>query len=333
MEQKISVIIPAYNIESYLPATLDAALVQTHKNLEIIVVNDGSKDGTAAVLDAYARKDSRIRAIHKENGGVTSARLRGVQESTGEWIIFCDGDDIPEPGMYAHLLNNALKYDAEISHCGYQMVFPNGRVDFYHGTGCLVEQDHLQGLRDLITGEMVEPSLVNKLYRRELFAGLDAAMDSSFKINEDVLMNYHLFKEAKRSVFEDLCLYSYVLRSGSATTSRQLNEHKLMDPLRVTKAIMADAEPGLRDVLTARLTRQLIGLATISAKAHPELILPHRKDARKELRARIWDVLRERIGAKQKVMALWVAVWPASYGWVHSAYARFTGLDKIYDLE
>ncbi len=333
MEQLISVIIPAYNIESYLPATLDAVLAQTYSNLEIIVVNDGSTDGTAAIMDAYAQKDSRIRAIHKENGGVTSARLRGVRESAGEWIIFCDGDDIPAPGMYAHLLENAQKYGADISHCGYQMVFPNGRVDLYHGTGCLVEQDHLHALRDFLSGGLIEPGLWNKLFHKELFVGLDAAMDPSFRINEDVLMNYHLFKAAGKAVFEDQCLYSYVLRPGSAATSQQLNEHKLMDPIRVTKTILADAEPDLQYVLIARLARQLINLAAMSAKTQPELILPHRKDARKELRARIWEILRENIGAKLKVMALWVAVWPSSYGWVHGAYARITGLDKKYDLE
>lgn len=333
MEQKISVIIPAYQLEKYLSATLDAVLGQTYENLEIIVVNDGSTDGTAAIADAYARKEPRIRAIHKENGGVTSARLRGVREAIGDWIIFCDGDDIPVPEMYGRLLANALRYGADISHCGYQMVFPCGRIDRYHGTGCLVEQDHLQGLRDLLSGNLVDPGLCNKLFRRSLFAGLEDVMDPSYKINEDVLMNYHLFKAAGKSVFEDLCLYNYVLRPGSAATSRLVNEHKLMDPLRVTKAILSDAEPALRDVLTARLARQLIGLSSMAADAQPELIIPHRKAARQELRARLMEILGADIGSKLKIMALWTALWPASYGWVHCAYAHITGLDKAYEVE
>ena len=171
MDNKISIIIPAYNLEDYLGATLESVLAQTHRTIEIIVVNDGSKDGTGAVADRYAQKDSRVRVIHKENGGVTSARLRGVAEATGEWIGFVDGDDLVEPWIYEHLLKNALKYTADISHCGYQMVFPN-RVDYYYNTGRLVQQDRASGLNDLIRGQFVEPGLCNKLYRRELFEPL-----------------------------------------------------------------------------------------------------------------------------------------------------------------
>ena len=188
MNKLISVIIPAYNIQDYLGVTLDSILAQTYDNLDIIVVNDGSKDHTGAVADAYAKKDSRVRVIHKENGGVTSARLRGVAEARGEWIGFVDGDDLIEPDMYRHLLENALKYNADISHCGYQMVFPS-RVDYYYNTGKLVEQSRETGLRDLLSGGFVEPGLWNKLYRREMFTDLMQKMDFSIKINEDVLMN------------------------------------------------------------------------------------------------------------------------------------------------
>ena len=115
MDNKISIIIPAYNIEQYIGATLDSVLAQSYSNLEVIVVDDGSRDGTGNVIDRYAQKDHRIIAIHKENGGVTSARLRGVAEASGEWIGFVDGDDYIEPQMYERLLENALKYNADIS--------------------------------------------------------------------------------------------------------------------------------------------------------------------------------------------------------------------------
>ena len=172
MDNKISIVIPAYNIENYLGTTLDSVLAQTYSNIEIIVVNDGSKDGTGAVIDSYAAREKRIKAIHKENGGVTSARLRGVQEASGEWIGFVDGDDGIEPDMYERLLENALKYGADISHCGYQMVFPNGRVDYYYNTGRLVQQDKITGLSELLSGAMIEPGLCNKLFHKHLFHGL-----------------------------------------------------------------------------------------------------------------------------------------------------------------
>lgn len=332
MEHKISIIIPAYNIEKYICTTLDSVLAQTHSNLEVIVVNDGSRDATAALIDGYADKDRRVKAIHKENGGVTSARLRGVAEASGEWIGFVDGDDYVEPQMFERLLENALAHSADISHCGYQMVFPNGRVDYYHNTGRLVRQDGIQGCRDLLSSSFVEPALVNKLYRRELFSGLATWMDQSIRINEDLLMNYYLFLRAKASVFEDVCPYHYVLRRGSAATSR-LNSHKLEDPLRVTHLIMEDAPKELHDVIIPKLTRQLVSGATRELGDQADLILPYRRAARKELRRRLGGILTGSSSLKLKMMALWAAVWPASYCWIHRIYAHVSGIDKKYSIE
>ena len=331
MDNKISIIVPAYNIEAYLARTLDSILAQTYENIEVGVVHDGSRDGTAAVMDRYAALDRRVKAIHKENGGVTSARLRGVAEATGHWIGFVDGDDLIEPQMYERLLENALKYGADISHCGYQMVFPS-RVDYYYNTGRLVEQDHNAGLRDLIAGGFVEPGLWNKLYRQELFEGLAARMDPSIRINEDILMNYWLFKGAKRSVFEDVCPYHYILRPGSAATSK-LNPHKLRDPLAVIHAILADADGDLRPVVLARLARQLITNASMSAEDQQELILPFRRECRRELRQRLGPILRcPECGLKLKLMSLFTAIWPSGYGLIHRVYAKASGSDKIYDI-
>lgn len=334
MNEKISIIVPAYNIQDYLGPTLDSVLAQTYRNLEIIVVDDGSTDGTAAVMDTYAAKDSRIKAIRKENGGVTSARLRGVGEATGAYIGFLDGDDFVEPQMYARLLENLQKYDADISHCGYQMVFPS-RVDYYHNTGKLTLQQGQQGCADLLDGGFVEPALVNKLYWRELFDGLDAWMDKSIRINEDLLMNFYLFRQAQTAVFEDVCPYHYVLRKGSAATSR-VNVHKLEDPLKVLHILLKETQdvPLWNRIVERRLIYQLVNSATMPLGQQRELIHPCRSAARKELRQRICRTMTgSACSAKLKIMALWAAVWPAGYGWVHSAYAKATGVDQKYEVK
>ena len=212
------------------------------------------------------------------------------------------------------------------------MVFPS-RVDYYHNTGKLLEQDHDAGLRDLICGSFVEPALWNKLYRRSLFAGITEKMDFSIKINEDVLMNYWLFKASRKSVYEDFCPYHYVLRPGSAATSK-LNEHKLRDPMKVTKAIFADADEMLRPTALARLARQLIGGASMDAKEQPQLVKPYRGECRRELRQRLFSILRcSAVGSKLKLMALFTALCPWGYGLVHTIYAKARGLDKIYDIK
>lgn len=334
-ELKISIVIPVFNIEAYISGCLDSVIAQTYRNLEIIIVDDGSKDNTPAIADQYAMRDSRIRVIHQENSGVTSARLNGVAAAKGDFIGFVDGDDYIEPDMFQKLMENAVKFHADISHCGYRMVFHN-RVDMYYGTGRLVEQDRMTGLKDLLTGAFIEPGLVNKLFRRELFDGLlyEGIMDKSIKNHEDLLMNYYLFREAKESVFEDVCPYHYLVRGDSAA-NRQLNSHQLLDPIRVIKIIMRETEeqPKLQGIAFQRLIRLEISLATKELTLNPELIKPNRKQARKELRQMLPAILKsDCVGLKLKVMALWVAVCPAAYQWIHKAYARVTGSDKKYDL-
>ena len=157
----ISIIIPAYNIENYIAKCLDSLLNQTYKNLEIIVVDDGSSDNTGKIVDDYVLRYKNIKAIHKKNGGVSSARNSGIDVANGEYIGFVDGDDIVDKEMFEILMDNAIKYEADISHCGYKMIFPS-RIDYYYNTGILVEQDNELGLKDIIIGQRVEPGLVNK---------------------------------------------------------------------------------------------------------------------------------------------------------------------------
>ena len=157
-------------------------------------------------------------------------------------------------------------------------------------------------------------------------------MDFSIKINEDLLMNYWLFKAAHSSVYEDICPYHYTLRRGSAATSR-LNTNKLLDPIRVTKIILNDASSDLHDALLRKLCRQLINLSTMSSKEQPELIEPHRYASRQELRDRFAEFWTAANTLKLRLMLVWVTVSPNSYGWTHRQYAKFTGLDKKYDLD
>ena len=328
-------IVPAYNLETLLPRTLDSILTQTYRNLEVLVVDDGSRDETAKVAGSYAARDSRVRVIRQENEGVTSARLRGVREATGAWVGFIDGDDIIDPDMYDRLMSNALRYSADISHCGYEMVLPSGNIRNYYNTGKIAVQDTATGLKDLLEGRFVEPTLCNKLYARRVWdaALAEVMIDSSIKNMEDLLMNFYLFREAKQSIYEDFCPYHYIVRTSSAANA-PVNLHQLEDPLKVKKILFKETEgsPVHHALVADQLARQLVSLSTMDIQRNPAVMGSARDRARAELRKMLDGILKSRdYSQKYKIMCAWAAIWPWSYACVHRLYEKITGLDKIYE--
>lgn len=268
-EEKISVIVPIYNLAPLLGRCVESILAQTCENLEVILVDDGSGDDSLAIARSFAERDSRVKVIHQENAGVTAARLRGVEEATGDWIGFVDGDDELEPQMYARLLENAHSYGADISHCGYQRIDSGGNVDYHYNTGRIHCQDHLTGLRELLEERLVEPGLCSKLYKRELFRGLNEKMDLSIRNNEDMLMNFYLFSGAEKSVYEDVCPYHYLFRENSAARGK-LNEHRIYDRIRVRQIILDACPPELeRDARQALLRVLLYVYALLTVETEP----------------------------------------------------------------
>ena len=189
-----------------------------------------------------------------QNGGVLNARLKGIEIASGEWIGFVDGDDEIESDMYERLIKNAYVYGADISHCGYQTIVNNGeRIHYFYNTGRMVEQNRVSGVNDLLSGIFVEPGLWNKLFKKSLFNALEdkTILKERIRINEDVLMNYLLFKQAQKSIYEDICPYHYMARNTSVTRS-EFREYKVLDPLRVAKFILYDAEATNKDIACKR---------------------------------------------------------------------------------
>ncbi len=128
MQELVSVIIPVYKVEKYLRKCVDSVLSQTYKNLEIFLVDDGSPDNCGKICDEYAKKEARIKVIHKQNGGLSSARNAALDVCTGEYITFIDSDDCVEPTYVEKLYDAIKKYDCDISVCGDNFVDESGRV-------------------------------------------------------------------------------------------------------------------------------------------------------------------------------------------------------------
>lgn len=329
MRDKISIVVPVFNIEGYVERCLQSLLRQTYANLEILTIDDGSTDRSGEIIDRLAETDSRIKVIHKENGGVTSARMTGIETATGEWIGFVDGDDEVESDMFAHLLYNAITYDSDISHCGYQMLFPDGHVDYYYNTGYLAQQDKITALQELLSGSRIEPGLCNKLFRKTLFQSLlhGEAVPLDIKINEDLLMNYLLFKEANQTVYEDFCPYHYILRKGSAATTKK--RHHITDPRRVMERIKNELRNNTQ-LYPVAYSRYIYAL--ISAAAQKQW-LEESKAACKQLKQEFYTKeIANRVSAKTLLMAFGAGFMPHMYRFVRQIYDQITGVSKKYDV-
>lgn len=313
----ISIIVPAYNLEKYIARTINSILQQTYKEIEIIVVDDGSTDNTWPIIEELASNYSQISAIHTSNRGVTSARITGVKAARGEWIGFVDGDDIIEVDMYQRLLDNANMHHADISHCGYQMIFSDGMVQYYHNTGCLEKHGRVAALKELLSGARIEPGLWNKLFRKKLFEGILEVMDASIKINEDLLMNYMLFSNAAVSVFEDFCPYHYMVRSSSASKAK-ISKNIIYDPIKVKQLIC--------DMSCDEMKNDAIG-AYISTciKSYSKLILYNGgNDDKKYIRTLIVEQHRNfyLLNKRKKILAKIIYWVPFLYPCMYLVYSK-----------
>lgn len=211
---KISIIIPVYNVEQYLAKCLDSVVCQTYENIEIIVVNDGSKDNSAQIITDYARKyPDKIKSYHKENGGLSDARNFGIDRATGDYIGFVDSDDYIAPKMYEDMVGLAEKYEAEMVICNIQKVDQNGRI-----IQKLTQVPHMPEKIDLEKNFSVFSDIsyfaCNKLFRKELFNGKRFKRNVHF---EDIQLIPQLLLMCKTVAQTQNFHYQYLERSDSIT--------------------------------------------------------------------------------------------------------------------
>ncbi|WP_147533175.1 glycosyltransferase family 2 protein [Bacillus marasmi] len=219
---KISVIVTAYNVEKYIAKCLQSIVSQTYQNLEIIVVNDGSNDGTLEKISRFAQTDQRFIVINQNNGGLSSARNAGLMLASGAYIGFIDGDDYIALDMYEHLFKLAVENDSEISMCAVLKVYNSYfEKDCYNETSRVMNKQ--EALQALVEEEYVKHYACNKLYKASLFAKINYPVG---KLYEDIFTTYKLFGLANKLAYSNKVGYYYVQRQGSILRSR-FDERKL----------------------------------------------------------------------------------------------------------
>ena len=211
----VSIIVPVYKVEKCLNRCLQSIVNQTYKNLEIILVDDGSPDNCPAMCDDWAAKDSRIRVIHKENGGLSSARNAGLEMATGAFLQFTDSDDWLEPEMIAYLIDLAERNEADVVRCGYFESYETDEPDHPVGESRCVQPDAADQLIDLMNDGYLSGVVWNKLYRRTVVG--DVRYDPADGCSEDILYNFRVLSKTQKVVYGDKPLYHYAVRMDSIT--------------------------------------------------------------------------------------------------------------------
>lgn len=225
----VSVIVAAYNIENYLPRCMDSLLAQTYSPLEIILVDDGSTDGTGAICDKYGAENEKVKVIHRENGGLSAARNSGLDVARGDFIGYVDGDDWVEPEMYEAMVKACMETDAQIATCNYREIGEGGEE--VHPTEKRLELAMREAM-DLFLGGDSELRIYNSVWSK-LYAW-EIVKDIRFvegKSSEDIMYTTWAIAKAQKCVLIDQAYYNYVVdRSGSIMNVR-LAERRFQDEI------------------------------------------------------------------------------------------------------
>lgn len=212
MDSLISVIVPIYNVEKYLDRCVDSIINQTYKNLEIILVDDGSPDNCPQMCDDYAKIDNRIKVVHKENGGLSDARNVGMKVATGEYVSFIDSDDYISLDFYETLLETIVDNDSDIVECGVVKFYEDNNFDEYSDDLKVTNYDTLDGLEGLINENPFKQHVWNKLYKSNIALDISYAVG---KLNEDEFWTYQIFGKAKKVTRINKTMYYYFQRGSS----------------------------------------------------------------------------------------------------------------------
>lgn len=242
MNRSISVIVPVYNVASYLPQCVDSILAQDYEALEVILIDDGATDRSGEICDQYAQKDRRVRVIHQENSGAAAAKNAGLRTASGDFLSFVDSDDYLEPNTYGYLARMLLDTGADVVQGSFREVYRNRTEAQMISDDTLEEYEYLLRFPKDFSCAL----LWNKLYRREIFDGV--FFEEGHKI-DDEYFTWQGFLQPRKVVRTSRIVYNYRKRASSVMSTPESGERRVLDCLdsaaKRRQRILADL-PALR---------------------------------------------------------------------------------------
>ena len=223
----ISVIVPVYNAAAFLARGIDSILAQSYKDFELILVDDGSKDGSGAICDDYARHDSRVKVIHQENAGVSAARNAGLKAAQGEWVTFVDSDDLVLDCFLESLVNAVSRDDQiDLAYCGYAIVERNTTVNTYQSAS-YIGKDALRQLFSS-TNLLYRCSPWAKLFRLSIIKANDLEFDTRLQVSEDRLFIYNYLQHVRGIAMSSVLGYLYGSFSSTSLKNKRVPTEMLV---------------------------------------------------------------------------------------------------------
>lgn len=262
---KISVIVPIYKVEKYIERCINSILHQTYGNLEVILVDDGSPDKCPEICDRFKEQDSRVKVIHKKNGGLSDARNAGIDLATGDYIAFVDGDDYISPEMYELMLTACKKNDAQMAMCGRHLVYEDGNlIDdrfILSDEVCFTGGDTV---KHLLTYDGCDSAAWDKLYLKILFEDIRYPVGV---MSEDYQVTARLMHKCSKIVHVGKALYYYVQRPESITKQAFTKQrYTVLEQVENICDYLLDNLPQLKPQINYFRSYQLISLQRIALK-------------------------------------------------------------------
>lgn len=255
-EELISIIIPIFNMSKYLEKCIDSVINQTYKNLEIILIDDGSTDNSGEICDRYLQKDNRIKVVHQKNQGVSAARNEGLKHATGYYIGFVDPDDFIESKMYEIIINDIKENQCDIGICGIRSKNEDDITLKEDRKQENIVMNKKEFLNILIQDKMIATSVWDKVFKSELIK--EKRFNEKRVVGEDFELILEVINNKKiKAVYNSSCLYNYLIREKSA--SRKQDDKQAIDILEVNDNLLKIVQieyPDLQDLVIERILKK-----------------------------------------------------------------------------
>lgn len=314
MEPLISVIIPMYNSEKFISRCLESVLLQDYKNIEIILIDDGSKDDTRIICARYEEQYSNIKYVYMDNSGVSVARNVGLRIANGEYIFFLDSDDYLENDLISFLYNNILENSSDLSICGY-FNEKEGKKKIANNSKEMRVLDRDEAIQMLFDNNEYRGFLWNKLFKKSILINFDINFNGNITICEDLLFVFNYIINCNKIIYNPLPKYNYVFNENSALNNKKYDNkyyEKMLKNLNVFELMKACMES------LSKTTQNIIVCNEVDAYLNLYIDLLRINLYNKELKniklkiqnGLLKYIVNKRIKLKRKTLALMIYLFP-----------------------